>query len=381
MILCGLMSPEAGPTGDTPSRTVQARMQAQIDAGEVAGMVTLVASANRVLHLQAQGLADVAGGVAMKRDTIFWIASMTKPITGVAVMMMLDEGKLSVDDPIGKHIPELAHLKTADGIEHVVTIRQILTHTSGMGEMSPAESRECRTLADAVRRYAAKPLQFIPGSRWAYCQSGINTAARIVETSSGRAFPEFLDERLFRPLGTKDTTFYLGEEQSRRLAKSYARMDTGELKEAPISFLQGMPATSRDRFPAGNGGLFSTATDYSLFARMVLNGGQLNRRRYLKRETVALMTSIHTAELKTGFTPGNGWGMGWCVVREPQGVTAMLSPGSSGHGGAYGTQAWIDPKRGLAYILMVQRSNFPNSDASDLRREFQQAACENLKGR
>jgi CubicO group peptidase (beta-lactamase class C family) len=149
----------------------------------------------------------------------------------------------------------------------------------------------------------------------------------------------------------------------------------GRSKATPIGFLGGKAPTSRDRFPAPNGGLFSTAPDYARFCRMVLRGGELDGKRYLKPETVKLMTTVQTDGLKTGFTPGNGWGLGWCVVREPQGVTATLSPGSFGHGGAYGTQAWIDPRAERVYILMVQRANFPNSDASEVRRGFQEAAA------
>jgi CubicO group peptidase (beta-lactamase class C family) len=187
-------------------------------------------------------------------------------------------------------------------------------------------------------------------------------------------FEEFLEQRLFAPLGMKDTTFYLSEEQLPRLATSYRRTDDGTLEPIPIRFLDGKSPTSRDRFPAGNGGLFSTAPDYARFCQMILNGGELDGRRYVSPESVKLMTSVQTDGLKTGFTEGNGWGLGWCVVREPQGVTESHSPGSFGHGGAYGTQAWIDPVKKRIQILMVQRANFPNSDASDVRRAFQAAA-------
>jgi CubicO group peptidase (beta-lactamase class C family) len=290
-------------------------------------------------------------------------------------MMLQDEGKLSVDDPVAKHIPEFAELKTKDGEPARVTIRHLLTHTSGMGELSPDEARDIIDLAGLIPRYVAKPVQFEPGSRWVYCQSGINTAARVVEVVSGRSFVEFLDRRLFGPLGMKDTTFYLTDEQLPRLATPYRRTDSGELTEAANFILMGKSPTSRDRFPAANGGLFSTAPDYARFCRMVLRGGELDGKRYLSSEAVEQMTSRQSDELKTGFTPGCGWGLGWCVVREPQGVTAMLSPGTFGHGGAYGTQAWIDPQRERIYILMVQRANFPNSDASDVRRAFQEAAA------
>ncbi|MCC2672585.1 MAG: penicillin-binding protein beta-lactamase class, partial [Armatimonadetes bacterium] len=151
--------------GDHPMPTVTAKVRAQIAAGEVAGAVTYVANPGRVLHLEAAGLADREAGTPLRPDSIFWIASMTKPITATAVLMLQEEGKLSVDDPVAKHLPELAHLKTADGMEHQVTIRQILTHTSGMGEISSDEARESRTLAEVTPRYAAKPLQFVPGSK------------------------------------------------------------------------------------------------------------------------------------------------------------------------------------------------------------------------
>jgi CubicO group peptidase (beta-lactamase class C family) len=193
---------------------------------------------------------------------------------------------------------------------------------------------------------------------------------------------KLLKERLFDPLGMKDTTFYLTEKQLPRLAKSYRRTDKGELEATEIRFLNGKSPTSLDRFPAPNGGLFSTASDYARFCQMILQSGELDGKRYLKPETVKLMTTIQTADLKTGFTEGNGWGLGWCVVRKPQGITAMLSPGTFGHGGAYGTQAWIDPETKRIYILMVQRANFPNSDASEVRKGFQEAASKaNLKSK
>ena len=171
----------------------------------------------------------------------------------------------------------------------------------------------------------------------------------------------------------KDTTFYLTEEQFHRLATSYKR-DKGELGPTAVGILYGKAPTSRDRFPAANGGLFSTATDYSRFCRMILNGSELDGKRYVKPEPVALMTSLQTGDLKTGFTPSNGWGLGWGVTREPQGITAMLSPGTFGHGGAYGTQAWIDPVKKRAYVLMIQRADYSNSDGSEVRKAFQEVA-------
>ncbi len=355
---------------------ISERMRKHINAKEVAGVVTLVATPDRIVHLDASGRAVLDPAEAMSTDAIFWIASMSKPILAALLLMLQDDGLLNVDDPVEKYLPEFKGLKTADGKNAKVTIRHLLTHTSGMGEITADQARERRTLTDVIPLYVAKPVGYTPGSKWVYCQSGINTGGRIAEVVTKEPLEKLLQKRLFGPLGMKDTTFYLTEKQLPRLAKSYKRTAKGELEATAIGFLNGKSPTSTDRFPAPNGGLFSTASDYARFCQMVLRGGELDGKRYLKSETVKLMTTIQTGDLKTGFTPGNGWGLGWCVVREPQGVTATLSPGTFGHGGAYGTQAWIDPTERRVYILMVQRANFPNSDASEVRRGFQEAASQ-----
>ena len=345
------------------------RMTALIDAHEISGAVTLVATRQGVADLQAVGKSNVETGEAMKTDAMFWIASMTKPVTATAILVLQQEGKLSVDDPVAKYIPELGELKGPDGKPAVVTLKHLLTHTSGMvSEADGATLRSAHKLADLMPAYAKVPLKFAPGSKWEYCQSGINSLGRVVEVVSGKSLPEFFQERIFTPLGMKDTTFYPTEEHAKRIAMAYAK-NGDTLKAAPRA------VTKRDHFPAANGGLYSTASDYARFCRMLLNDGELDGVRILKPETVTMMRTIQTGDIKTGFTPGNGWGLGVCVVREPQGITAMLSPGTFGHGGAYGTQAWIDPVKGVAYILMVQRSNFPNSDASPARMAFQEAAA------
>ena len=357
-------------------------MKPFVERKEVAGVVTLVVGRGQVLDAQSVGQADVANGTPMRPDTIFWIASMTKPVTGTAIMMLQDEGKLSVEDAVGKYVPELKDLKTKEGKPANLTLRHLLTHTSGMGEATGDQSRKAEKLANLIPVYAGQPVKFEPGSKWEYCQSGINTLGRIVEVVSGKPFEVFLQERLFGPLGMKDTTFYLSDAQLSRLAKSYERTADGQLKEKPVFILDGHAPNSRQRYPAANGGLFSTAPDYGRFCQMILNQGTFDGRQYLRPETVKQMCSLQTPEsIRTGFTEGNGWGFGWCVVRRPQGVTEKLSPGTFGHGGAYGTQAWIDPVKGVAYVLMTQRSNFPNSDNSDLRKAFQQAAGEMVSGR
>ncbi|HEY7328582.1 MAG TPA: serine hydrolase domain-containing protein [Gemmataceae bacterium] len=352
------------------------RMRKYIASKEIAGAVTLVATPSRIVHLDAVGKAALDRDEPMRTDSIFWIASMSKPVLATLLLMLQDEGLLSVDDPVEKYLPEFKNLKTAEGKPAGLTIRHLLTHTSGMSEISAAQAKSCRTLSDVIPLYVAKPVGFAPGSKWTYCQSGINTGGRVAEVVTGESLEKLLKRRLFDPLGMKDTTFYLTEQQLPRLARSYRRTDKGELESTEIRFLNGKSPTNRDRFPAPNGGLFSTASNYTRFCQMVLRGGELDGKRYLKPETVKLMTTIQTGDLKTGFTPGNGWGLGWCVVREPQGVTAMLSPGTFGHGGAYGTQAWIDPVAKRIYLLMVQRANFQNSDASEVRKGFQEAASE-----
>jgi CubicO group peptidase (beta-lactamase class C family) len=360
-------------------------MQEMISKNEIAGAVTAVVTKDKVLHLQSHGFANVADKKPMKRDTIFWIASMTKPVTATAVLMLQDEGKLKVSDPVAKYIPEFANLKTPSGKPANLTITQILTHTSGLGEATGPQAQSAKTLADLVPLWLAAPMQYEPGEKWKYTQSGINAAARIVEIVSGMSFDEFLQKRLFDPLGMKSTTFYPTEAQRARLVTAYAKnKDTGALEPVPPRPEFG----PRDKPPQGNGGLYSTAPDYARFCQMLLNGGSLHGHRYLSAEALKFMTTPQTGELPTGFFQndsfGNhgknyGWGLGTCVLKEPhEGVAVMLSPGSFGHGGAWGTQAWIDPVKGVAYVLMVQRSNFPNSDASVVRGAFQEAAAKVL---
>jgi CubicO group peptidase (beta-lactamase class C family) len=367
-------------------RGIGAAMQEMVAKNEITGAVTVVAAKDKLLHVDCTGLADVAAKRPMTPDTLFWIASMTKPITGTAILMLQDEGKLNVADPVAKYLPEFAQLKTPSGKPANLTITQILTHTSGLGEAAGPAAQRARTLADLVPLWLAAPMQYEPGAKWSYTQSGINAAARIVEVVSGMTFDAFLQQRLFDPLGMKDTTFYPTAEQRARLVTAYARnKDTGALEAVPPRADFG----PRDRPPQGNGGLYSTAPDYARFCQMLLAGGMFEGRRCLSADAMKFITTPQTGDLPTGFFQNDtfgqhganyGWGLGTCILRTPhEGVAAMLSPGTFGHGGAWGTQAWIDPVKGIACVLMVQRSNFPNSDASDVRRAFQQAAVNALE--
>lgn len=367
---------------------IAAAMESMIAKDEIAGAVTAVVSKDQVLHLEATGFADVAAKRPMPTDALFWIASMTKPVTGVAILMLQDDGKLTVADPVAKHLPEFAALKTPSGKPADLTIAQLLTHTSGLGEAAGSAARQARTLADLVPIWLAAPMQYEPGAQWKYTQSGINAAARIVEVVSGMTFDAFVQQRILDPLKMADTTFYPTDAQRARIATAYAKnKETGALEAVPPRPEFG----PRERPPQGHAGLYSTAQDYARFCRMLLNGGSLDGRRYLSDKAMTFLTAPQTADLPTGFFQGDtygnrganyGWGLSTSILRTPhEGPAAMLSPGSYGHGGAWGTQAWIDPVKNVAYVMMVQRSNFPNSDASDVRRAFQQAAADALDKR
>ncbi|BDC49248.1 serine hydrolase [Bryobacterales bacterium F-183] len=351
--------------GNDPGQKVRMAMEEMIAKNEIPGAVTVVVNRDRVEHLGVAGYADAANTRKLQKDSIFWIASMTKPVTAVAVLMMQDEGKLSINDPLVKYIP---------GFDPRITLKHMLTHTSGMGEGTPDELKAAKTLADLVPIYTSKPVAFEPGTQWKYCQSGINMLGRVVEIVSGQPLQEFFAARLFQPLGMKDTTFYPTEAQMPRIVTPAKRGEDGKLTDGTVSLLYGKPATATDRYPAANGGLYSTGPDYAKFAQMLLHGGTYKGKTYLSKAAFEQLTANQTGSIKAGFIPGHVWGLGVGVVTEPQGQTAMVQAGTFGHGGAYGTQAWIDPKSGKAWILMVQRTNFKNSDDSPVRLAFQAAS-------
>lgn len=358
------------------------RMKAFVDDGTVAGVVTLVAHKGEVASLEAVGWADLEAKKPIRPDSLFWIASMTKPITATAVLMLQDEGKLSVNDLVEKHLPEfknqwLTDSRTNDTLvlrrsPRPITLRDLLTHTSGLADV--AAPRPNCSLAELVMAYSQQPLKFAPGSRWEYCNSGMNTLGRIVEVVSGESFDDFLQERVFKPLGMKDTTFWPTASQLRRLAKSYQPGQDGKgLDPTEIWFIKDN-VSDRLRTPFPSGGLFSTAQDMWRFYQMALNGGTWNGKRIVSRQAMDLMTHTQTGDLRTGFTEGMSFGYGWAVVKRPVGVTEMLSPGTFGHGGAYGTQGWVDPEKQMIFVLMIQRVKLPNADASPIRKAFQEAA-------
>jgi CubicO group peptidase (beta-lactamase class C family) len=354
---------------------IAGRMQGLVDRHVIAGAVTLVAQHGKTTHLAAVGKSDIAAGRAMRTDDIFWIASMTKPMTAVCVMMLAEEGKLGIGDPVSKFIPEFAGLRLHGAQPpRPVTIRDLLTHTSGIGD---AEIARKAPLSARAAAYARAPMKFAPGSRWEYCNGNFNTLGRVIEVVSGRPFATFLQSRLLGPLGMKDTTFWPSWRQIARVAKPY-RQGGGGLAETTVFAVAGdMTDHSRPALPAG--GLFSTASDVARFYGMILGGGSLGARRFLGVETVRQMTTVQTGGIRAGFVEGMSCGLGFQVVREPRGATAALSRGSFGHGGTYGTQSWADPRRAAVFVLMIQRAGLANADASEPRRVFQDAAAAALR--
>ena len=366
-LLCTFVVGQSPVSADPPS--VVAALQPFVDRQELAGAVTLVATKDKVLDLSAVGYADVAAKKPMTTDALFWVASQSKPITGTALMMLVDEGKVNVDDPVEKYLPEfrgqwLAADQSNDHLflkkpKHPITVRNILTHTSGLLFRSPMEepTLDLLPLRVAVRSYAMTPLQFEPDSKYQYSNAGINTAGRLIEVVSGMPYEEFLDKRLFDPLGMKDTTFWPSDEQLARLAKSYKpNADKTKLEETTVTQLR-YPLNDRAyRYPMPAGGLFSTASDVARFCQMILNGGVFEGKRYLSEAAVRQMTSKQTGALPDSY--GFGWG----------GVG-----NSFGHGGAYATNMNIDAQRGLITVFLVQHAGFPG-EGGKAHGAFLQAA-------
>ena len=359
----------SSPSAPTLARdAIAERMQEFAAAQQFAGCVTLVANRGKIVHLEAVGRADLETGRAMAKDSLFAIASMTKPITATALMILQDEGKLSIDDPVAKYVPQFKDVALASGpAKTEMTIRHLLTHTSGLG----GEQRCIGSLQETVEELATRELKFEPGTKWQY-SPGLNVCGRIIEVVSGEAYEEFLVQRIFDPLQMVDTTFTPNNAQRERIAKLYQPSEDKKSLAPASHWITDLLA---DVVPTPSGGLFSTASDLAAFYQMILNGGELDGKRIVSEAAVKQMTTIQTGDLVTGFTPGNGWGLGWCVVREPQGVTEHITAGTFGHGGAFGTQGWVDPVTRTIYVLMIQRTKFGNSDGSDIRGEFHRLAA------
>jgi CubicO group peptidase (beta-lactamase class C family) len=379
---------EAAPAPDRFAN-LPAAVQPFVDQGQISGAVMLVADRTHILSVSAVGQSDLATGRKMQTDDVFWIASMTKPMTAIALGILVDQGKLSFDDPVEKYLPEFRNqwvVQDQSGAQRTlvhanrpITIRDLLTHTSGLGEY-PVTSPHW-TSSEFGKVVAREPLRFQPGSKWSYSTAGINVASHIVEVVSGQSFADFMQQKLFNPLGMKDSTFWIRPEQVKRYAHSYKPdPQTGKLTEATIDYMYGGAVTDRQRPSMGGAGLFSTAQDVARVYEMMLNGGTLNGHRILKPETVAELIRPQTGDLKA--RPGMPWGLGFSIIADPTQMeaNASYSPGSFGHGGAFGTNSWADPKTGIIHIFMIQRDKMvpPNPDNSPMRQAYEKTLAADL---
>ncbi len=350
------------------------RMRHFVDDKTVAGVVTLVAHGNDIVEFDAQGMADAEAARPMRKDSIFQIMSMTKPVTAIGIMMLAEEGKLSVRDPVEQYLPEFKSLRVATNTgpdaaqlsmpDHAITIRDLLTHTAGFTDGAPAAIKDYRQLMnvpldEVVRQLAKEPLLFQPGKAWSYSSAGIEVLGRIIEVCSGQKYEDFIAARILRPLGMKDSFFFPPSDKVDRIAMVYVGKDGG-LGRAPGSILGGDPAIHRKGsvFPAPGWGLYSTAEDLLHLYRMMLNGGMYEGHRYLSPFSVHLMSESHTTEIHPkGWMRGSDYGLAWEVVTDPMGELAGHTIGSYGHGGAFGTQGWIDPGNQLISIMLIQRAD------------------------
>ena len=351
------------------SPKIVAALQPFVDSYSLAGAVTLVADRDKVLSVDTVGFADVEAKKPMRPDSLFWIASQSKPITAVALMMLFDEGKVKLDDPVSKYLREFQDvwLAVEQYEDHVllkrprrpISVRDLLRHTSGLPFRSAMEvpTLDALPLGDASRSYAMTPLQYEPGTKYQYSNAGINTVGRIIEVVSGMSYEDFLNKRLLEPLGMKDTIFRPNLEQLARLAKSYKpNASKNGLEPTTVGQLH-YPLDNPSRQPMPAGGLFSTAHDLGRFCRMMLNSGTLDGKRYLSEVAVAEMI-----KKQTGDSIKDGYGLGFAVGEE-----------SFGHGGAFATNMTIDAKRGLVTIFLVQHAGFPG-DGGKSHGAFKTAA-------
>jgi CubicO group peptidase (beta-lactamase class C family) len=378
-------------------------VQRYIDSGQITGAVTVVSRRGRVALFEAQGLMDLESKTPMRKDAIFRMASMTKPVTGVAILMLMEEGKVRLNDPVSRFVPEFANtrvamLKAPAGspapapaapgqpppppeiytipAEREITVRDLLTHTSGLSS-GGSGAREAARLAPRntsgavaawVRALGAAPLDFQPGTQWRYSAlAGIDTLGRIVEVASGMTFDQFLRTRIFEPLGMKDTAFYPADDRTSRVVTLYERKDGKLSRTDTPSWL-----ATKTLF-SGGGGLWSTGEDYMQFAQMLVNGGILNGRRLLSPRTVDLMASNHVGELYKGIgqrTNGMGFGLTVEVVLDNIAAGRRESNGSFGWDGAFGTHFWVDRKEQLVGLLMIQEP------VGALSRDFENAVMQ-----
>jgi CubicO group peptidase (beta-lactamase class C family) len=376
-------------SGERLSR-IHTAVERRIADKDLSGAVTLMARDGKILHFEAHGFSDLESRKPMAKDAIFRLASMSKPITGVALLMLVEELKVRLTDPVSKFIPAFKGMKVAvpdpaqpggfatEPAGHDITIWELLTHSSGLvsDRFGSQEARKIvrkpgENLADYIPRLSAVPLDFQPGSRSAYsATAGFETLGRIVEIVSGQPLDRFLAERLFKPLGMTDTTFALSDSQRTRRVTMYRRTVDGLRKDDSNTFLDAV-------YFSGAAGLLGTTEDYFRFAQMLANGGQWNGRRILSPRMVEMMGSAQIPEAVSGFSHGQTWGLGVRHITDGNATGTLLSTGSFGWSGAWGTHFWVDPKQKLVAVFMTQLSNAGGAGA-ETARDFETLVMQSL---
>jgi len=360
---------------------LNAAMKQLVDDKKVAGLVTLVERHGKVVHFNAAGKLDVRKTDAMQKDSIFRIYSMSKPVTGVAMMMLYEEGKWQINDPVSRYIPEFARLKVYTGrnedgspkledAKRSMTMRELMTHTAGLGYVLSPMNPVDKMIIDGNVLNAGAPLQSMidglakipllaqPGTRGSY-SIAVDVQGYLIEKFSGQPFGEFARKRIFEPLGMKDTAFYVPKEKMAR----FAQVHTGA--GANLAVDTNRPdATEIPLGPSGGGGLFSTAMDYARFCEMLLEGGQFNGVRLLAPRTVEMMRTnyVNPEPLKT-MPPGTGWGMDFQIVTDAAAAGEPVPNGTYSWFGIAGTWFWIDPVNDLAFVGMVQHQSLGTTRA------------------
>lgn len=348
---------------------IRPAMEQAVEARQAAGIVTLVMEKGKVVHHEAAGMADIATGRRMEKDALFWIASMTKSVNATAIMILVEEGRLSLDAPASQWLPELGRMKLADGTppQKPITLRMLLSHTAGIAFPPRKPTDGAISLKSYVATLVRAPLAFQPGSGYEY-GFGPTVAGRILEIVSGVSYERFLRERLFRPLGMKDTVFNPDAALRARIARTYKLdEDSRQLVPGYNPFVTSDASVTHMVEPSG--GLFSTASDMGRFYSMIAGGGELDGVRILARETVRDMTTPVVA----GGKP-QSYAVGWQVNSTAQRPCAAMPVGSFGHGGAFATNGWVDPERGIATVFLVQNVLVP--DSAKPRDAFQKLVME-----
>jgi CubicO group peptidase (beta-lactamase class C family) len=389
---------EVGLSGERLQRITE-MLKRRIGAGDLAGAVAIVARRGKVAYVSAQGVADLETRQPMTPAAMFRIASMTKPVVGVAIMMLVEEGKVRLNDPVSRYIPEFRGMKVAMAqpaaggrgrgagaataapqfytvpAQREITIKDLLTHVSGLGsgpmgnsDIAKVARKEGENLATYIPRLGGTALEFQPGTRWAYSAgAGFETLGRVIEIASGLPLDQFFRQRIFDPLGMKDITFWPSDAQMPRLATVYARGAGGLTKTTPAN-----DTMSRNVYFRGSGGLYSTAEDYIPLGMMLASGGELGGRRLLSRKTVEMFGAVHVPDTLPGRPAGEGYGLSVRVVTNHAARNTLLSDGTYGWTGAQGTHFFVDPKEQLVGVLMVQTSN------QEIMRDFEDLVAQSV---